>query len=135
VFYRDAARELLRIVGMLGKVETHEQAQVWMRAFIEWHNRREEFINQKSGRWWYTHKMLHRSDSHIRRALPEMFAYTRHTRVPKSSISSEAFFGHLKDNLRIHRGLSAQHFWDFVKWYLFFQSNQRKITKYQGEKN
>ncbi|MBQ6861431.1 MAG: alpha-L-fucosidase [Alistipes sp.] len=41
----------------------------------------------------------------------------------------EAFFGHLKDHLRLHRGLSDAHFKDFVKWYLFLQSNQGKATK------
>jgi hypothetical protein len=91
------ARELLDLVGLLGRVETPDQANLWMRAFVDWHSAHEKFINEKSvdeesGRWWYTHKMLHRSDTHIRRALPEMFAYTRHVRVPKSSNSIEAFF-------------------------------------------
>ena len=101
---------------------------------FDWYRRYETFINEKTvdeqtGHWWYTHKMLRRSASHIRRALPEMFAYTHYDKVPKSSNSIEAFFGHLKDNLRIHRGLSKEHFKDFVKWYLFFNSNQDKITK------
>jgi transposase-like protein len=131
------ARELLDLVGLLGRVETPDQANLWIRAFVDWHSTHEKFINEKSfdeesGRWWYTHKMLHRSDTHIRRALPEMFAYTRHVRVPKSSNSIESFFGHLKDNMRIHRGLSNEHFRDFVKWYLFLHSNQHKIQKNSG---
>ena len=88
----------------------------------------EPFINEKtvdelSGRWWFTHKMLHRSVSHIKRAIPDLFSYTRYPNVPKSSNAIESFFGHLKDNLRIHRGFSEQHFKDFVKWYLFLNSN------------
>ena len=43
--------------------------------------------------------------------------------------SIESFFGHLKDNLRVHRGLSEQHFKDFVKWYLFLNSNDGIIKK------
>jgi ribosomal protein S27AE len=129
-----AARQLLNLVVSLGRVKTPEQAGLWMRAFIDWHNEHKEFINQKSfdettGRWWYTHRMLHRSDSHIRRALPEMLNYTRHERVPKSSNSIEGFFSHLKNNMTIHRGLSHDHFRDFVKWYLFFHSNLHKIPK------
>jgi hypothetical protein len=61
--------------------------------------------------------------------LPEMFNYTLHEKVPKSSNSIESFFGHLKDNLRVHRGLSRDHFRDFVKWYLYFNSNIDKIPK------
>ena len=28
--------------------------------------------------------------------------------------------GHLKDHMRLHRGLSFEHHRDFVKWYLYF---------------
>lgn len=130
----DAARELLEMVRYIACVETNDDAQIWMKAFVDWYRKYDEFINAKSRdeeneRWWYTHKMLHRSATHIMRALPDMFCYTRHPNVPKTSNSIESFFGHLKDNLRLHRGLSEQHFKDFVKWYLFLQSNQGKTTK------
>ncbi len=58
-----------------------------------------------------------------------MFGFTRYDNVPKTSNSIESFFGHLKDNLRLHRGLSNEHFKDFVKWYLFLQSNKNKTSK------
>ncbi len=130
----EAARELLELVRLLGRIEKHDDAQLWMRAFIDWYRKHETYIEEKSvdqttGRWWYTHKMLHRSMTHIKRALPYMFSYTRYPNIPKTSNSIESFFGHLKDNLRIHRGLSEQHFKDFVKWYLFLQSNLGKTAK------
>lgn len=130
----EAAQELLEIVRLLNRVETQDEAQLWMRTFIDWHRKHESFINEKtvdeeSGRWWYTHKMLRRSTSHIKRAMQDMFSYTMHPKVPKCSNSIEAFFGHLKNNLKIHRGLSKDHFRDFVKWYLFFKSNVDKIPK------
>ncbi len=71
----------------------------------------------------------------ISSVLPYMFSYTRHLNVPKTSNSIESFFGHLKDHLRLHRRLSDEHFKDFVKWYLFLQSNQDKLTKNNGENN
>ena len=52
--------------------------------------------------------------------------------IPKTNNSLESFFGHLKDNLRLHRGLSKEHFKDFVKWYLFLHSDQHKVTKNRG---
>ena len=130
----EAAWELLDIVRYLNKVETNKDAQLWMRAFIDWYRKYEEFINEKSydeitGRWWYKHKLLHRSATHIKRALPDMFSFTRYDNIPKTSNSIESFFGHLKDHLRLHRGLSEQHFQDFVKWYLYLQSNRNKPTK------
>lgn len=130
----EAARELLDLVRILNVVENQEEAQLWMRAFIDWHYHYEEFINEKSedeesGRWWYKHRMLHRCDSHIRKAIPYLFNYTMHPYIPKTNNSLESFFGHLKDHLRLHRGLSKAHFKDFVKWYLYLQSNQHKLTK------
>ena len=129
-----AASELRELVCYLSKISNHEEAQLWMRAFIDWHTKHEEYINERSvdeetGKWWYTHKMLHRSTTHIKRAIPNMFNYTRYPNVPKTSNSIESFFGHLKDHLRLHRGLSNEHFKDFVKWYLFLQSNQGKASK------
>ena len=130
----DAARELRELACYLSKVDSHEEAQLWMRAFVDWYEKYRNFINEKSydekkNRWWYTHKMLHRSATHIIRAIPNMFNYTRYKNVPKTSNSIESFFGHLKDHLRLHRGLSNEHFKDFVKWYLFLQSNHGKASK------
>ena len=135
----EAAKELRELVGYLNKVSTHEEAQLWMRAFVDWKTKFNSFINQKttdeqSGRWWYTHKTLHQSASHIERAMPNMFCYLFSPKIPKTSNSIESFFGHLKDHLRLHRGLSNKHFKDFIKWYLFLQSNEGKVTKNRGKK-
>lgn len=134
-----AAKELLELTKLLSFVDNHSEAQLWIKAFVDWHRKYEDFINEKStdedtGRWWYKHKLLHRSATHIKRALPYMFNYTINQNIPKTSNSIESFFGHLKDHLRLHRGLSIDHFKDFVKWYLYLQSNQQKLTKNRGEK-
>ncbi len=38
----------------------------------------------------------------------------------------ESFFGHIKDQLRLHRGLSKEHIDNFIKWYLFFNDERKK---------
>ena len=38
-----------------------------------------------------------------------MFKFIDHPDIPKTSNALESFFGHLKDNLRVHRGLSFEH--------------------------
>ena len=55
-----------------------------------------------------------------------MFKFIDHTDIPKTSNALESFFGHLKDNLRIHRGLSFEHQQAFVKWYLHFNNEKKK---------
>lgn len=129
-----AAQELLELSKLLCKVETQSEAQLWMRAFIDWYYKHEEFIKEKSydqenGKWWYKHKNIHYCTTHIKRAIPYLFNYTRYPNIPKTSNSIESFFGHLKDIQRIHRGLSREHFVNFIKWYLFFQSNKDKLKQ------
>ena len=55
--------------------------------------------------------------------------YARYPNIPKTLNSIEPFFGHLKDHLQLSRRLSESHFNDFVKWYLFLQSNDGKVAK------
>ena len=55
-----------------------------------------------------------------------MFKFIDHPDIPKTSNALESFFGHLKDNLRIHRGLSFEHQQAFVKWYLYFNNEKKK---------
>ena len=43
----EAARELRELVCYLSKIHTHEEAQLWMRAFIYWHAQHKEYINEK----------------------------------------------------------------------------------------
>ena len=129
-----AACELRDLARSLSLVTTQYDAQLWLREFIDWEDKYHDYVNEKSvdevsERWWYTHRMLHRSSTHIKRAIPYMFNYTLYSNIPKTSNSIESFFGHLKDHLRIHRGLSEKHFKDFIKWYLFLQSNEGKAAK------
>lgn len=44
----EAAQELRELVCYLSKINTHEEAQLWMRAFIDWYHIYEEYINEKS---------------------------------------------------------------------------------------
>lgn len=71
----------------------------------------------------------------ISSAIPYLFNYTLNPNIPKTSNSIESFLGHLKDVQRLHRGLSREHFVDFTKWYLFFQSNKDKLKQNRRNNN
>ena len=62
-----------------------------------------------------------------------MFKYIDNPSIPNNTNSLESFFGHLKDNLRIHRGMSIEHRQNFIKWYLFF-CNEKKKKETEKEK-
>ena len=57
-----------------------------------------------------------------KKAQPNMFQYLSNSKIPKTSNGIESFFGHLKDNLSIHRGLSLDHRNNFIKWYLYYKN-------------
>jgi hypothetical protein len=124
-----AGFELRRIISQLHKIKTREDWGYWIVGLIKWQQKHAHFLNEKSinletGRYWYKHKMLRRSFTVIRRALPDMFYYLDHPQIPKSTNGLESFFGHLKNHIQIHRGLSKEHKKNFIKWYLFFKNQK-----------
>ena len=126
-----AGMELRKIISKLHLVTNYSERDYWIVSLVKWYEIHESFINQKSynnetGRYWYKHKMVKRSFTVIKRALPAMFHYLDNPRIPKSTNGLESFFGHLKGNLNIHRGLSKNHRKDFIKWYLYFKNYSTK---------
>jgi AraC-like DNA-binding protein len=122
----EAGNDLKSLVNKLHTIKTHTQRDYWLVNVIRWYEQYEDYIKEKSfaktGRYWYKHKLLRRSFTVIRRALPDMFHYLDNIRIPKSTNGIESFFGHLKSHITVHRGLSRQHRRNFIKWYLYFRN-------------
>lgn len=126
-----AGQELRRIVSKLHLIKTKEELSYWLLGLATWDKTYHEYTHQKTvnpltGKYWYTHKLLRRSFSVLRTALPHLFEYLDNPRIPKSTNGLESFFGHLKNNLVIHRGLSTTNRKNFLKWYLYFKNEKRK---------
>lgn len=126
-----AGYELRQIISVLHLIETKDQWAYWVMDLVYWSERHHVYLHQKSfspqtGRYWYTHKMVRKSFVTIRRALPNMFHYLDNPSIPKSTNGLESFFGHLKQNISLHRGLSKEHFKNYLKWYLYFNNNRKR---------
>ncbi len=122
--------ELKGIVNQLFKVNTTNDKLAWINMFNEWFEDNKEHINEKkinpiSERWWYRHKNLRRTAVMIKKAIPNMFHFLDNPNIPKSTNSLESFFGHLKDTLSIHRGLSRHNREAFILWYLYYKNQNR----------
>lgn len=122
-----AGIELRQIVGRLHTIRDHQQRDYWIVSLVKWQKRHDSYLKERSfssqtGRYWYTHKLLRRSFTVMRRALPDMFHYLDNDRIPKSTNGLESFFGHLKSHITVHRGLSREHRKNFIKWYLYFRN-------------
>lgn len=126
----EAGIELREIVRKLHLIDDKTKWGYWVVEMVNWYEKYQSFVNQKSyfpgsKRFWYTHKMIRRSFIHIKRAFPDMFQYLDNPSIPKTTNALESFFGHLKENISIHRGLSKEHYKNYIKWYLYFRSNEK----------
>ena len=128
-----AGIELRKIVRVLHVIRNKDDWGYWVVSLIKWYETHKDYVNEKTyypqtNRYWFTHKSVRRSFVHIKRALPNMFHYLDNSAIPKSTNGLESFFGHLKQNISIHRGLSKEHYKNYIKWYLYFKSNENRFS-------
>ena len=76
-------------------------------------DRHRDFLNAKTtdpatGQWFFTHRRLRSALRSLHHNLPHLFTYQRfpELNVPTTTNALEAHFSHLKDVVRIHRGLA-----------------------------
>lgn len=101
-----AAKELVSLARLLPETD-RVSFEYWLQ---EWHKKWESFLNEKSWdaereRWRYTHERLRKAYRSLMRHLPYLFTYHHHPDMPNTTNSLDGFFAHLRDKLRIHRGL------------------------------
>lgn len=127
----DAGKFLRTLVCVLHTIKTQDDKDYWLSDYSRWKEKYKEFLNEKSynntsGNSWYTHKMIRKAATHIRRALPNMWHYIDNPQIPNNTNSLESFFGHLKQNISLHRGLSFIHSRNYLRWYLYFRNKDNK---------
>lgn len=124
-----AGVELRALVVMLLRIKTLNDRLWWTGELNHWYSRHREYLSEKNynentGRYWYKHKLLRRSYFTINRALPNMFHYLNNHKIPSTTNGIEGYFGHLKNHLDLHRGLSPKHRINFIKWYVFLANRK-----------
>ncbi len=122
-----AGRRLRAIAMTLCKIDSLEKQRLFFNAFHFWFLDNENYIMQmsesESGRKWRTHKALYSAYRLIMNAMPNMFHYLENAKIPSTTNSIESYFSHLKETISFHRGLSHNHFRNFVRWYVYFRNN------------
>lgn len=106
-----AGKDLLEIVKLLPIVSEKEFEFLLKRYLIQ----HKEFLNEKTtdpltGQWSFTHKRLKSAIKSLQFNLPHLFTYRKYPdlNIPSTTNTLESHFSHLKDILRIHRGLSRK---------------------------
>ncbi len=118
-----ASKELRYLISLLHHIRGLVEQHMWVTAFERWYERyrqliEEKVLHQPTKRWWYKHRQLRRSAIMVKKALADMFHFIGDKDIPKSTNGLDSYFGHLKLNLNVHRGLSKQHRQAFILWYL-----------------
>lgn len=126
----DAGKELRSLLLLINRIETSNDKQYFERCLIAWEKKYNSFLKEKSykqdtGEYWYKHRMIRRAYFTIKRAFPNMFWYLTNSKIPKTTNGIESYFGHLKNHLDLHRGLTVAHRINFIKWYIYFRNKSR----------
>ena len=123
----ESAQELRVLVMMLLKIKTHNDRIYWTKQLAKWYAKHKAYLMEKTfnpntNHYWFTHKFVRRSFYTIKRALPNMFHYIDNPKIPSTTNGIEGFFGHLKNHLDLHRGLTTKNRINFIKWYLYLKN-------------
>lgn len=116
-------QQLKPLVQGLTKIETWEQAHQWIKAVLDWEQKWNPFLKQRTyfpgtKHWWYTHRSLRKVRALVIHTIPDLFHYLDDPLIPKTSNGLEGRFGSLKNHYRQHRGLSKQRREAYLAWYL-----------------
>lgn len=106
------ASQQLKLIAELLPKTTEVKFQILLDA---WYLKWSDFLNEKTKvpgtkKWFYTHKRTRSAYRSLRTNLPYLFTYQRlskqyHHKFPNTNNSLEGSFAHLKDKVRLHRGL------------------------------
>jgi len=105
----EAGKDLLEIVKLLPVANERELTVLLKKYLIQY----QDFLNEKTtdpltGKWSFTHKRLRSAIKSLTVNLPYLFTCRKYPKlnIPTTTNTLESHFSHLKDILRIHRGLS-----------------------------
>lgn len=104
----EAGRELREIALALTQLTEAQFANL----LAEWHARWTVFLKEKTytedtKRWHYTHRRIRAAYQTLNTNLPYLFTYQKYPelQIPNTTNSLDGKFSHVKDLLRLHRGL------------------------------
>lgn len=122
-----AGRELRKLILDIHRIFDNEDRKKWIQRYYCWESEYHDFLSERteflSDKRLYKHYGIRQARTIINNALPHMFHYLNDPKIPKSNNGLESRFSYLKNNLRIHRGLSKEHRKSFLLWYNWFKYN------------
>lgn len=127
----EAGQNLRALTNALFKVWAPQERDAWLKEFQAWEGEflplalaKTKGLNQNGRQtWWYTHKNLRGGYIHLKNAIPNLFTYTEHPNIPRTTNHVEGGINaRLKELLRRHRGLSLKQKQTLAVTFLAFKS-------------
>lgn len=107
-----AAGQTLRYIALkIPKSNEDEMNRLLADWYKQWHDfLKEKTYNQITKRRFFTHRRLRAAYRSICKNLPLLYTYQKYPEldIPNTTNSLDGYISHLKDKLRIHRGLKRQ---------------------------
>ena len=122
-------RRLRAIAMTICRINTKSKKELFINAFMYWFEQNKQYVTQfgysaNSDIKWRTHKAIYSAYTSIKNTLPNMFNYLDNDKTPNTTNCLEGYFSHLKTDIAFHRGLSHNHFKNFVRWYVYFKNKK-----------
>jgi hypothetical protein len=95
---------MIRLLHSTGEKIFRHYVQKYLEKYRSFLN--ERTIHPVTGEKDWTHKNLHKAVLSILTFLPFLFTYEKHKDISRTTNSIEGHFGHIRDIVEIHRGLS-----------------------------
>lgn len=99
-------KEVVELLGEMSKAEFTQYLKAYLNHYQHFLN--EKTINPLTGKWIFTHRRLRSAIRSLVTNLPYLFTYEDypHSNIPNTTNSLESHFSHIKDVVRVHRGLT-----------------------------
>jgi len=111
-------KELQKIITF----KNFENKKKFINKFYLWEQKYNDFLKERSFKWnkfWYTHRKLRASKSHIKNAIPFMFYYLENENIKRSSNDLEWYNWVLGDHIYYHRWLRIDRLISFISLWIY----------------
>jgi len=105
----EASMELRKITHSLCQTNKQE----FSKKLNAWHKKwsiflKERTVNEETKRWFYTHRRIRSAYRSLKINLPYLFTYQEYPDldIPNTTNSLDGYFSHLKELVKIHRGIT-----------------------------
>ena len=118
----EAGKKLRSLLLTLCSIRSIKERNTFIQTYEDWLFKYKSFVRTLP-RTSVAFIDLKRTMGLITNAIPNMFYYLNHSKIPATTNSLEGFYSRLKSDYQRHRGLSQKNRIQYLKWYCYFKNS------------